>query len=144
MRLTVELVPQTSWGHNVRTIVPGKTWDLIRRRCYQDAEYKCDICGGTGVRHPVECHEIWDYDDESCIQKLVGFLALCPLCHRVKHLGRTYSVGLGRSAVQQLCKVNFMTVEQVGEYIDSVFIQWHKRSEFDWTVDLEYIETYLE
>ena len=34
----------------------------------------------------LHCHEIWNYGDLQHIQKLVGFVALCRLCHHVKHL----------------------------------------------------------
>jgi hypothetical protein len=34
----------------------------------------------------LECHEEWDYDDETHVQKLTGLIALCGRCHRVKHL----------------------------------------------------------
>lgn len=36
---------------------------------------------------PVECHEVWDYDDDRKIQRLERRVALCPACHEVKHAG---------------------------------------------------------
>ena len=35
------------------------------------------------------CNEIWDYNDEKHVQKLVGFIELCNNCHNIKHMGRT-------------------------------------------------------
>lgn len=143
MKLTVELVPKTSWGHNVRTLVPKASWDLIRKKCYRLAKYVCEICGGQGSRHPVECHEIWHYDDQHYVQTLVGFIALCPLCHRVKHLGRTFSVGLGNTALKQLALVNGITMQEAGLYVEQVFDQWRDRSKHPWKVDISYIDTYV-
>ena len=61
--LTVKLVPSTCWFSNVRDHVAKSTWDKLRKTTYQQAHYQCEVCGGRGKRHPVECHEIWHYDD---------------------------------------------------------------------------------
>lgn len=86
-KLSVELIPMTSWYSNVRSNVTSKQWDIIRKDTYKKANYKCEICGGKGMTHSVECHEIWDYDEKTKLQKLVRFIALCPNCHKVKHIG---------------------------------------------------------
>ena len=63
----------------------GKTqWDRIRKQVYEDYNHKCGICGRDGR---LEAHEIWEYDDTDFVQRLAGLIALCPLCHLVKHLG---------------------------------------------------------
>ena len=66
MKLTIELVPQSSWGNNLRSeanLSKGQ-WDKLRKESYRKANYKCEICGEKGPKWPVECHEIWHYDDE--------------------------------------------------------------------------------
>lgn len=91
LKLTIELVPSTDFYSNVRSNVTQKEWDVIRKKSYERASNKCEICGdaGTnqGVKHKVECHEIWEYNDESHIQKLIGLISLCPNCHKTKHAG---------------------------------------------------------
>lgn len=87
MKLTIELVPSTSWFSNLRSLLSSEEWDKIRRGCYKNANYKCEICSGVGPKHPVECHETWEYDEKQGIQKLIGLIALCPSCHEVKHVG---------------------------------------------------------
>lgn len=61
----------------------------MRRDAYQRFDYKCAICGATdleqGFGHPVEAHEIWDYDFDTCTQYFEGLVALCPICHKVVH-----------------------------------------------------------
>jgi hypothetical protein len=64
-KLSIELVPQTCWFSNVRDHVDQKTWDILRKDTYKKANYKCEICGGVGSKHPVECHEIWDYYEKA-------------------------------------------------------------------------------
>lgn len=108
-KLTVEIIPSKSWYNNVRSNVSEKKWDIIRKKCYKEAGYKCEICGDNGLnqgqQHRVECHEIWNYDNKTKIQKLVGFISLCPLCHKVKHFGLAQISGDGEIAFHQLMKI---------------------------------------
>lgn len=69
--LTIELVPSTSWYSNVRSMVKPEEWDILRRISYKEAQYRCKICHGQGTKHPVECHEIWEYDDAKHTQTLM-------------------------------------------------------------------------
>jgi hypothetical protein len=77
-RLTVELVPSTCWYTNVRSNVSKAVWDRLRRRVAAEAGKRCEICGGRGRRWPVECHEVWHYDDATKVQRLERLVALCP------------------------------------------------------------------
>jgi hypothetical protein len=105
-RLTIELVPETAWFRNLRSEISGEAWDKIRKDCYKNAGYVCEICGGVGQRHPVECHEIWEYDDGDKRQILRGVIALCPSCHEVKHIGLTQMRGGLDRAVSHMAEVN--------------------------------------
>jgi hypothetical protein len=115
-RLTVELVPKTSWYNNVRALVDELGWDRIRRQVYRQAEYRCEICGGRGPEHPVECHEVWRYDDRTRTQMLVRMIALCPACHQVKHIGLANVKGKGAQARGHLARVNGWTLAQADTY----------------------------
>ncbi len=86
LRLTIELVPSPCWQVNVRTSMTRAHWDSLRKSVYANYDYHCGICQASEVQ--LHCHEIWHYDDEKHIQKLAGFLALCPMCHHCKHIGR--------------------------------------------------------
>ena len=59
------LIPKQSFYNNVRSSFSTKKWDRLRKDCYKAAFYKCEVCGGVGSAHPVECHEVWDFDDEN-------------------------------------------------------------------------------
>lgn len=144
MKLTVELIPGGSWGANLRAELGKTNWNKVRRKAYKAAGYVCELCGGVGSRHPVECHEIWEYDDVRHTQTLVGFQALCTACHRVKHLGRTYAVGFGEQSLKHLIRVNESDMDTMGLYVEDVFAQWFARSLHEWEVDLRYVDTYLE
>ncbi len=112
----------------------------MRRRTAKKAEYRCEICGGRGGRHPVECHEIWNYDDARLVQKLDGLIALCPDCHEVKHIGLAGVNGRADEAAAHLRRVNQWTEEKTEIYLDSVWETWEKRSRHNWQLDLSWLE----
>lgn len=142
MKLTIELVPATAWYSNVRSNVTPSQWDVLRKECYKNAGYKCEICGGKGPKHPVECHEIWEYNDESFTQTLKGLIALCPKCHSVKHIGRSNAIGKGQEALLHLSKVNGIKEDEAIGYINESFKVWSKRSESNWTLDISFLDSY--
>jgi 5-methylcytosine-specific restriction endonuclease McrA len=140
--LTIELVPLTCWQTNVRSAVPPKVWDQLRRRVYADASNRCEVCGGRGSRPALHCHEVWEYDDERHVQRLARMVALCPPCHAVKHIARSMGFGYGSNALEQLAKVNHWTREQARSYAMAAFEQWRERSTHEWALDLDGLRTY--
>ena len=143
MKLTIELVPQTCWYSNVRSNVTKKDWDIIRKKCYSNANYKCEICGGVGKTHPVECHEIWEYDDTNLTQKLIGLISLCPTCHKVKHIGLARINGEDQICINQLMKVNKWDRTTTLLHIDEAFKLWEFRSQSKWILNIDFLKTYL-
>ena len=142
-RVTIELVPNTAWGVNVRSEVSAEEWDIIRKKVYRAAGYKCEICGGVGDKWPVECHEVWHYDDEHHAQTLVRMIALCPACHAVKHMGRSFAVGKGSQALVHLAAVNGWSVLEAARYYADAFDVWEERSRHKWRLDLSALQAYL-
>lgn len=142
LKLTIELVPRTSWMNNVRAVVTTKQWDILRKQVASAAWDVCQICGGIGPEHPVECHEIWEYNDETKVQKLAGMIALCPNCHMVKHFGFARISGKEDQAFSHFMKVNGLKKIQAEAEITKAFDTWRKRSTIDWTLDLSGLEQY--
>ncbi len=142
MKLEIELVPETCWFSNVRSAVSKKEWDLIKKRVSDKAYAVCEICGGTGPKHPVECHEIWSYDDKKLIQKLEGMIALCPNCHGVKHYGYSQMRGKGEQMFLHFMKINELTSEQAAKEIKKAFVTWGERSKKEWVLDISLLKDY--
>lgn len=142
-KLTIELVPKTCWFSNVRSEVSRAEWDTIRRRVYREADYICEICDGQGDAHPVECHEVWEYDDEAKIQKLVRMIALCSACHEVKHIGFATVRRRCKEALRHLAEVNDWTAEEAEEYVEQAFEEWEERSRHQWQLDISALGEYL-
>lgn len=138
-RLQVELVPSTSWGNNLRALLTRSQWDKLRRATYKKAGNRCEICGGKGRRHPVECHEIWSYDEIDCVQKLEGLIALCPACHLCKHPGFAETIGKLPVVYKQLMKVNEISRQEARDILVEAMRLWHKRSKKPWSLDLSWL-----
>jgi hypothetical protein len=132
--LTLELVPKSTWHVNVRSLLPGESWTLLRRHAYEQAGRRCAICGVTGR---LEAHEIWSFDDSSGVQQLEGLTALCSDCHEVKHFGLAEVRGRGRHAFEHLMHVNGWQPEEATNHIADAFLLWQERSARAWQVDIE-------
>jgi nitrate/TMAO reductase-like tetraheme cytochrome c subunit len=138
-KLTTELVPESSWFDNMRTAVSRSTWDKLRANVYAQNDHKCGICGDTPRR--LNCHEVWEYDDAAHVQRLTGFIALCTLCHYVKHLGLANILSQQGKLDYELVIAHFLKVNECDReaflrYREHVFEQWEERSKHEWTVDL--------
>ncbi|HEV3470862.1 MAG TPA: HNH endonuclease [Pyrinomonadaceae bacterium] len=140
--LTVELVPRSAWFKNVRSHVSREEWERLKRITFGRAGYACEVCGGRGARWPVECHEVFAYDDERRVQKLLRLVALCPRCHEVKHIGLAGVRGRRREAVAHLARVNGWSEEDAETYLEVCFETWHRRSCHEWRLDLSLLEQF--
>lgn len=135
-------MPQTSWMNNVRAVLTNKQWRALAGMVSDHAWNVCEICGGVGPNHPVECHEIWEYNEKTKIQKLAGMIALCPDCHLVKHFGFARTQGKGEQALKHFMKINGLKKKEAEAAIAEAFQVWRKRSLLDWTLDLSGLKKY--
>lgn len=138
MKLEIELVPKPCWYSNMRKAMTQKQWDTLRRSVYQQYNYHCAICNAEGE---VQCHEIWHYDDENHVQTLKGFVALCLMCHHVKHIGLARTLAnKGQlnidNVIAHFCKVNECYEADFLQYETRVFAQWMARNASEWRTDL--------
>lgn len=138
--LTIELVPQTCWFSNVRSNVSTADWNKLKKISARQAGNKCEICNGQGDKWPVECHEIWHYDDEKKIQSLNGLISLCPSCHEVKHMGFANMQNRGHIAQDHLAKINGWSQEKTSQYVQKQFDVWLERSKYEWKLDISWLE----
>lgn len=143
-RLTVDLIPSTSWWENVRSKMPKAEWDRLRKHSYRMANYRCEVCEGSGLeqgyRWPVECHEVWSYDEATRVQKLVRLISLCPKCHQVKHFGLAQIKGQGAAALRHLMEVNSWTKAEAEAHVRQAFAVWQQRSKIQWRLNLDAIK----
>jgi hypothetical protein len=134
MKLVIELVPSTCWYKNLRLAVGVLNWDYIRKKAYKEAGYRCAVCGADGK---LNCHEVWEYDDVEHIQKLIGFTALCDLCHFVKHIGFAgIQAAEGKldfdDVIRHFMRVNECSLEEFEEHERKAWQVWEERSLHKW------------
>ena len=143
MKLEFELVPDSVWGSNLRTLLSKSAWDFLRKDAYDRAEGKCRICGRPAKR--LEAHEQWEYDEEAAVQKLTDILALCKPCHEVVHIGRTQLMGGEERAAKHFCKVNGCTYAEYRKALGEAN-EKHRRLNLipEWKFDLTFLRQYVE
>ena len=138
LKLTIELVPSMSWYVNVRDKVSKDAWDQIRKQVYRKYNYRCAICGAKTSLH---CHELWNYNDDTHVQSLKGYMAICEDCHHIKHFGHSKvmaergDLNIER-VIDHFMRVNNCTREVFDEYLSKEMETWEERSQFEWQVEL--------
>ena len=161
MKLEFQFIPRTTAGVNARTLCSKEQWDKARFACYQRAGYVCEVCSGVGPDHPVECHEYWEWDDPSGVQKLIKLIALCPTCHQAVHLlgsmfraGRFGTVRTARNYIElgglylnllmHAMNVNKWTLDQTRSNIFEAYKQYSLRSTLQWKVNVDLVVDFTE
>lgn len=158
--LTIELVPASMWTKNVRAIIARNTWDALRwslgatihKPSFRkgslnlpeppwDIPITCKICGAK--EDSLDLHEVWTFDDENMIQKLVELIPICSSCHMVKHLGRASQLGRYDEAIKHLAHVNQWSIKQAEQYASSAFDIWARRSRYTYTLDFSLLKQWL-
>ena len=139
LKLKTEIVPKNLWYLNLRKKLSKKEWDRIRKKSYLDAGYKCAICN---IKGKINCHEIWEYNDNDHIQKLNGFTALCDNCHMIKHIGFANlqaSRGLldMNKLIEHFMKVNNVSKDIFEKHYDESFKIWGERNKHEWKQELK-------
>lgn len=145
-KLAIELVPESCWFSNVRSRVTALEWNRLKRMSFVRAGYTCEICGEVGTEqgheHPVECHEVFSFDEKTLTQRLERFECLCPECHEVKHFGLSEARGRGEEAAKRLGRINGWSAEQVSAYISQMYERWHRHSKLEWKLDISLLDQF--
>lgn len=142
LKLNFELVPDSCWYGNLRSILSKAQWDVVRREAYSRAGGKCMICGAPSVR--LEAHEQWEYDEENNIQKLKDVVAVCKSCHEVIHIGRTSLLGGEERACAHFMKVNGCSYAEYRKALGEANEAHRRRNRVaEWMLDLSYLKKFL-
>ncbi len=140
-KLNFELVPDSCWYSNLRSILKPKQWDIIRKDAYAKAEGRCSICGRPAKR--LEAHERWSYDLEKGVQKLEDVIAVCHSCHSVIHIGRTQLLGDEEKAIKHFCYVNKCSYADYIKALGNANLLHRERNKVgEWKLDLSYLIKY--
>ena len=141
LKLDFEMVPDSCWYSNLRSILSPEQWNAVRRDAYARANGKCMICGAPSSR--LEAHERWSYDEGNCVQKLETVVAVCKSCHEVIHIGRTSLMGNEKAASEHFMKVNGCSYadyrKALGE-ANEIHIRRNKVAE--WKLDISWLKRF--
>ena len=133
LRLSIELIPRTTWYRNLRTMLPEK-WQAISRKIRENANGRCEICGRQVGFSGLEAHEVWKYNKKKHTQKLHHIQALCRDCHMVKHIGFASANGKKSEARKWMMKVNGISKKKAKKYIKAAISKNIRRSMVGWKV----------
>lgn len=137
LKLTIELVPATSWRKSLKRTMSKKKWKKLREQIFAEYDWKCSICGSSGK---LNCHEVWEYDDINHKQRLKALVPLCDLCHHVRHIGMAAILASEgkldmEEVIQHFMKVNECDRETFINHKRQAFEQWERRSAYEWEID---------
>lgn len=142
MKLEFELVPDSCWYSNLRSLLSPAQWDAVRRDAYRRAGGRCMICGAENAR--LEAHERWVYDEERQIQKLNDVVAVCRSCHEVIHIGRTSLLGGEERAAKHFMKVNGVNYAAYRKALGEANEAHRRRNNIsEWKLDLTFLKRFL-
>lgn len=99
--------------------IEGQTrWDLMRTKCYMEADYQCQSCGKYLGAGKCEAHELYSIDWKNHTAKFERCVCLCSACHNTIHSGRAitmYRKGeapFNSAYMTKLAKKAFITVAE--------------------------------
>jgi hypothetical protein len=134
-------LPGSSWYDNVRSAVSQDEWRRLKKATYECYGHRCACCGDRGPEWPVECHEVFSFDDRRGVQRLEHLVALCPPCHEVNHIGLASTRGRFDVAISHMMAVTGRSRNSCRrEAVESMRLA-NVRSRRKWTVDLSYVKT---
>ena len=142
IKLDFELVPDSCWFSNLRSILTAKQWDFLKKDAKMRANNKCMICGRQTTR--LEAHEKWEYDEQNCVQKLVDIVSVCKDCHSVIHIGRTQLKGDIVRAENHFMAVNNCSYVEMRKAMGEANLRHQSLNLVsEWSLDLSYLKRYI-
>jgi len=127
------LVPKPLWGVSAAKLLKSTDWRQIRATVLERYRSRCVWCG-VRLQQGMICHEIWAYDDKSCIATLTGFELHCRECDLFCHIGFASARGLTTIALSHASLRFGYTKTQLDKIIKAASSEWETRSKVRWKV----------
>jgi hypothetical protein len=132
-KLSIDLLPKGAWGNDLSKTLPKKDWDILRKKCYERANNRCQICGH--ITDELDAHEVWNFDIETKTQTLVDIVALCSKCHGVKHFRNSERLGFGENAKKHFLSVNKCSELEFASHCAEALLRYNERNEvYRWNI----------
>lgn len=134
--LSIELVPRTAHGINLRAAAKRSQWDRIKELTVQLAGGRCEVCSAPRTeKHSLEAHEVWSWDESTCRQTLVRTTALCYWCHLAKHPGLADKIGQAERMHKHVMRVNSWSAAELVSHTKASLREWLQLSTIQWTFE---------
>ena len=140
--LPIEIVPMSSHYNNLRKILSSSQWNKLRKIIIPPLNNQCEICGGKSPNRGLDLHEVWEYNLNTRIQKLIRLEGLCIYCHEVKHYYLAQIKGNHHRARRRLMKINNWDATIANEYELFIHNNFLIRSEIEWELDISLIQDF--
>lgn len=139
--LFVDMIPNTSWGSNVRDLIHSTDWDRVRNHIYNRVNHICECCNNNTkeTMTRLDAHERWSYDNKTKIQKLVRIVALCKFCHQTTHYGLAGIQGKIDEVETHLKNVRLFTKNECRQHITNACKLFKERCKIKWEIDITLI-----
>lgn len=134
--LSLELLPESCRGQNLRNLLSKQDWRKLRTLTLSRANRQCQACGHSS--DSLHCHEQWAFDDKNGenVQRLNQLVALCDKCHAVKHLDFSHDKGQGERAIGHFMSLSGYTYEEAKGYFEQHVELRNLRGETNWKLDI--------
>ena len=142
--LRLELVPQSCCS-GLREQLPPRDWVRLRDELLVATRHCCQACGvSNGPERPVNCQEVWDYDDVPHIQRLERMVVLCLRCRRIRYLSRNSldNPPLDEGPLAHLAEVNGWDEDTTYRHLQEALALYDERDRYSWRTDLTALTTY--
>lgn len=142
-KLKIELVPESCWYFNLRSILSKNAWDFIKKDAKIRSGGKCAVCGRETGR--LEAHEVWEYDTKTQTQKLIDVISVCHDCHSAIHIERTALKGDVNRAEDHYMKVNGCSYSQMKKDRSEANIRNRELNKItDWKLDVTWLKRFTQ
>lgn len=105
-----------------RTIEGQAKWNLMRTKCYMDADYTCQACGKYLGAGKCQAHELYSINWTQQISRFERCVCLCRDCHNFIHSGRTITMykkgekGYTKEYLQKIAKHAFRLIKDYNDW----------------------------
>ncbi|MGL4948708.1 MAG: hypothetical protein ACRC42_05030 [Mycoplasma sp.] len=143
----LNLIPSNLWYLNLRKMLSDEQWKIVSAKTRESQNWICYSCkislNELRNKRWFHCHEVWDFNDELNEVELKCLLCLCSKCHSATHFGFSTIQNKHNDAFARICRVNGWDSETTNAYIEGNFEIWSRRSNKQWTFNLESIQKNL-
>ena len=132
LKLMPHLIPKPLFRKSAANLLSRSAWGRIKADTLEVAHHTCQACDDAD--NALDCHEMWDYDEERGTATLIGLRMQCEDCHLAVHMGLAVKTGRGNAALTQLMKVNGIDASQAKALYHNAMDEWRRRNKIKWRI----------